>query len=123
MASEQDRLKKELLAREESLMRNDTRNDPDKVAGLIDDHCVEVTVAGKQRDYRRGDSFESVDGELYIDDSTVRMIDISDDAKLLLYVGAKVKKNLRLKSSFCSIWKSIDGEWKMIFHQGTSIAD
>jgi hypothetical protein len=123
MTSAYDKLKGELVGREEALLRKEARRDPDTIAGLIEDRCVEVTIAGQEREYRIGDCLESVDGELYIDDGAVSMTEIAEDAVLLRYVGARVKKNLRQKARFCSVWKKSGGQWKLAFRQGTIIVD
>lgn len=120
MATETDRIRKELILKEEQLLKNSIRNDAGKIAELIDDNCIEFTASGRQNVYRPGELFGSVDGESYIDSDSVRLVDLSEDCKLLLYVAAKVNKNTRLKSNHSSIWKKSDGTWKMVFHQGTN---
>ncbi|PKL26699.1 MAG: DUF4440 domain-containing protein [Spirochaetae bacterium HGW-Spirochaetae-3] len=120
MGNEETRLLKELILKEERLLENSIRNDADKIAELIHADCVEFSASGKQNKYRPGESFGNIDGILYIDSNSVRMVDLADDCRLLLYVGTKVTENTRLKSNRSSIWKKSDGDWKMIFHQGTN---
>ena len=123
MGNEAERMREELILKEENLLENSTRNAPGLLAELLDDNCIEFTASGKQRIYRRGDKFDNADGVLYIDSASVRSMDLSEDCVLLLYVGVKVNKNLRTKSNCSSIWKRIDGEWKMLFHQATTIPE
>lgn len=123
MVNEEERLRKELISKEEQLLENSIRKDAAKIAELLDDSCIEFTASGRQQIYHPGEQFGNVDGELYIDSNTIRFIDISEDCKLLLYVGAKVNKNVRMKSNHSSLWKKTDGKWKMIFHQGTNCPD
>ena len=120
MGTEADKIRKELILKEEQLLKNSIRNDAGKIAELIDDTCIEFTASGRQNVYRPGELFGSVDGESYIDSDSIHLIDLSEDCKLLLYVAAKVNKNTRLKSNHSSIWKKNNGTWKMVFHQGTS---
>lgn len=123
MKNEEDRIKSELILKEEQLLENDIRNDGSSITELIEDKCIEISASGKQRIYKSGELFGNVDGELYIVSNSVRLINISDDCKLLLYIVEKVNKNKRLKSNRSSIWKKTDGKWKMIFHQGTDCSE
>jgi hypothetical protein len=123
MGIEDERTRKELIFNEEQLLKNSIRNDAGKIAELLEDNCTEFTASGKQNRYRPGELFGNVDGESYIDSNTVRLVDLSENCKLLLYVAAKVNKNTRMKSNCSSIWKKIDGKWKMVFHQGTNCSE
>jgi hypothetical protein len=123
MVNEEDRIRKELTSKEEQLLKNSIRNDAGKIAELIDDNCIEFTASGEQSKYKSGDLFGNVDGELYIISGSVKLIDLSEDCKLLLYVAAKVIKNTRVKSNRSSIWKKINGKWKIVFHQGTNCSE
>jgi len=116
-------MREELILKEESLLENSTRNAPGLLAELLDDNCIEFAASGKQCIYRRGDKLEKADGVLYIDSASVRSINLAEDCVLLLYVGVQVNKNVRTKSNCSSIWKRVDGEWKMAFHQGTNIPE
>lgn len=120
MGIEEDRLRKELVAKEELLLDNAVRNDAGKIAELLDANFVEFTSSGAQYRYSPGATFGDIDGISYVDCDTVRMLDISDNCKLLLYVNSRVCKNARIKSNRSSVWKKIDGKWKLVFHQGTA---
>lgn len=123
MGTEEDRIKKELLLKEEQLLENAVRNDAAKIGDLIDASCLDCTATGKQQTYQPGALFENVEGVLYIDSNTVRYVDLSEDCKLLVYIAAKVNKNTRMKSNHSSIWKKRDGKWKMVFHQATNCSE
>ncbi len=105
------------------MLENAIRNDPVKIADFVENGCVEIPASGGERQYKTGEVFENVDGELYILSNSVKLIDLSEDCKLLLYVAGKVSKNSRIKSNRSSIWKNIGGQWKVIFHQGTNCAE
>lgn len=122
MRIEEDRLRKELVAKEELLLDNAIRNDAGKIAELLDASFVEFTSSGAQYRYSPGATFGDLDGVSYLDRDTVRMLNLADDCKLLLYVNSRVCKNARMKSNRSSVWKKIDGKWKLVFHQGTACA-
>jgi hypothetical protein len=123
MVTEEGRIKKELISKEEQLFDNSIRNDANKIAELIHDNAIEITASGEQSRYQNGDLFGNVDGISYIDSNTVQLIHLSDDCKLLVYIAAKVNKNVRSKTNNSSIWKKNDGKWKIVFHQGTAHID
>jgi len=123
MVTEEDRIRKELVSKEEQLLKNSVRNDAAKIAELVDDNCIEFTASGKQSNYKPGELFGNVDGELYIVSDSAKLIHLSENCRLLLYVAAKVNKNTRVKSIHSSIWKKVNGRWKMVFHQGTNCSE
>ncbi len=114
-----DRIKKELVMKEEQLLENKIRNNADKLAELIDDNCIDFSAAGKQHKYKSGDLFGEISGVSYIDSNSIELVDIADNCKLLLYIAAKVNNNTRIKSNCSSIWKRKEEQWKIIFHQET----
>lgn len=123
MANDVDRIREELVLKEEKLLENGFRRDADNVAGLVDEGCVEITEFGIRHEYRPGQGFEKVDGELYIQSDTLKLIDLSEACKLLLYTAAKVRANTRSKSSCSSVWKKTGGTWRLVFHQRTSLQE
>ena len=123
METEDERTRKDLVLKEEQLLENDTRNDADKIARMIDKDCLEFTASGKQYNYRPGELFGVRDGVSYIDSKTIRFIDLSGDCKLMLYTAVKVNKNIRNKSVCSSVWKKKENDWKILFHQETACAE
>jgi hypothetical protein len=120
MGNENGRIQKELISKEELLLENDFRNNAGSITELIDADCIAISASGKQSQYKPGELFGTVDGVQYIDSNTVRLIDLAENCKLLLYVVVKVIKNNRIKSNCSSIWKKIDDKWKIVFHQETN---
>jgi len=118
-----DRLKRELILKEEALLENSVRNDARRIAALIQEGCIEISSSGRQRIYQTGELFENLEGELYIVSNSVRLMSLGEDCKLLQYSAGMVTKNSRVKSIRSSIWQRIDGQWKMRFHQGTNCTD
>lgn len=123
MLSDDERIRKELILKEEQLLENTIRNDASKIEELIDNNSIEFTASGKQHNYRTGELFGNVDGVLYIDSNTVKMVDLADNCKLLVYVATKVTKNIRVKSNCSSVWKKTNDKWKIVFHQATNSVD
>jgi len=119
MGKVSDRLKKELISYEERLFDNAVRTDPLRIAEILDAGCVEICLNGSQIAYLPGEVFAKLDGVHYIDSDNAKLLDLSDDCKLLSYVGSRVVKNVRTKSSHSSVWKKADGKWKIVFRQGT----
>jgi hypothetical protein len=123
MLNADERLKKDLILKEELLLDNIVRIDAKKISELIDASYTEFTEIGTQAKWRPGDPFEVQNGVLYIDSSTVKLVDLSDDCKLLLFVSAKVNKNSRQKANCSSVWRKNDGKWKLAFHQRTNCCE
>jgi hypothetical protein len=119
MGKPSDRLKKELISLEERLFDNSVRTDPLRIAEILEPGCVEIRMDGSQDTYRPGEAFTRVEGMQYIDIESALLLDLSDDCKLLSYIGSRVVKNVRSKSSHSSVWKKAAGGWKIVFHQGT----
>jgi ribonuclease HI len=122
MGIEEDRLRKELVAKEELLLDNAVRNDAGMIAELLDANFVEFTSSGAQYRYSPGATFGDLEGVSYLERDSVTMTDLADDCKLLVYVNSRVCKNARIKSNRSSVWKKTDGKWKLVFHQGTACA-
>jgi hypothetical protein len=120
MVTEEDKIKKELILKEELLLENSTRTDGDKIADLIDTLYTEISEAGKQYQFKVGDCFVPLDGALYIDSNTTRLIPLSADCKILTYIAAKVSKNTRSKFVCSSVWKKTGTAWKIAFHHRTN---
>lgn len=120
MRSEEERLIKMFIQNEELLLNNDGGNDTKKISDIIDANCIEFSESGKINSYYPGKILDDVDGVLYIDDASAKLINLSEDCKLLLYVATKVKKNARMKENCSSTWKKTNGKWKIIFHQRTN---
>jgi hypothetical protein len=123
MATAADKTRDELILKEEKLLENGFRKDASRIQGLIDDSCIEIAETGKLCSYKPGDTFEAIDGELYIISDTAKLIELSADCMLLTYVAAKVKKNARIKSTCSSVWKKGGDKWKRVFHQRTGSLD
>jgi hypothetical protein len=103
---------------EEQLLEPEVRRSADHVGRLLADEFIEFGSSGAIYDKR------GIIDALQFEEpgTTVRMVDftarpIASDVVLVTYRSIREgTPNSRLRSS---IWKSIDGRWQMIFHQGT----
>ncbi|ORC36938.1 hypothetical protein B4O97_04755 [Marispirochaeta aestuarii] len=114
--------KKELIAREELLLNKGIRNDREQINRIVEENCIEIDEHGRKA-YSSKAGLEKLDGVFYISDTASEMIMLSEDTALLLYEAVKTKNNSRTKANCSSIWKSTNGEWKVIFHQRTNLRE
>ncbi|HPE90352.1 MAG TPA: hypothetical protein PLH55_12635 [Spirochaetales bacterium] len=123
MVTDEARLLKELIRREERLLENSVRNDPAKIGALVDARCLFVSASGARGALEPGEPFDSLQGVSYIDSNTVELLELSEECRMLVYVAATVSKNTRAKSRCSSVWKRDSGDWKIVFHQETTIQE
>jgi hypothetical protein len=109
---------------EKRLHRPEIRASADEVAGLLADEFFEFGASGAVWNRQ-----EVIDGlprermqparELGASDFLVNWL--ADDVALITYRGVRripsEAKELHFLRS--SVWKLIDGQWRMVFHQGT----
>lgn len=101
------------------LLDPEVRSNPDRVRDLLHDDFIEFGSTGRVYDKRilvdmlRGETPSTV----VIRDFTVRQL--SSDTALVTYrsVGRSGQEARR-----SSVWVRQDGQWRMVFHQGTRIS-
>ena len=110
-------------ALERALLDPSIRTDPERVADLLSDDFVEfgssghvwtkaTTIAGLAAE----DSGVSV--ALNVTDVQVRLL--AAEAALVTYVvSRKSPGEAEIQTLRSSVWKREDGNWRMLFHQGT----
>jgi hypothetical protein len=115
----------QLLESEKKLLDPVLCRTPERLASLLADDFVEFGSSGRSYDkrqvlYRLG---KQVPSQLAIEE--FRLVELGPDAALVTYraradsgEGRDEKYSLR-----SSVWVRHAGEWKMIFHQGTMIAE
>jgi ribonuclease HI len=105
----------EVVAKELSLLRADTRADAAEVAGLLHDDFREFGASGRVWDrdsVAKALAAEPGDGAEAHDLDAVRL---ADNVVLLTYAtGPPAGTALR-----SSLWVRVDGTWRIFFHQGT----
>ena len=105
------------------LLKSEVRKSSEKISELISTEFIEFTSSGKVASYKYGEVYQDANDNTEIDweirDFSIR--ELSDECILAMYKVIKhdevdENKKYSLRSS---IWKFLDGKWKMIFHQGT----
>ncbi len=112
---------RELMVREEQLLNNTVRSDARQISQLMGDRCIAVSDSGKRSVYRVGDTLNAAEGVIYITSDSAQLSDLAPDCKLLSYISAQVINDKQSRSFNSSIWKKHDTDWKMVFHQGTTV--
>ena len=106
---------------EERLLQPDVRKSPDAVGELLADEFVEFGSSG--RVFNKQQIIESLqhgaEQQMFI--TEFRATRLAPGVMLVTYrvVGLSASEEKRISSLRSSIWKLLDGRWKMIFHQGT----
>lgn len=99
-----------------SLLKPETRGSAHHLNQLIADDFVEFGSSGNI--YRKKDCIEDLPFESRVDKDinveNFEVIELSSDIILATYKITRPRVSLR-----SSIWRRIDGQWQMIFHQGT----
>jgi len=114
-----------LRSLEEQLLQPNTRRSADKLCNLLADDFVEFGSSG--RTFDKSKIIESLRQEQQQEQSAQRSIadfstrSLSSDTVLVTYrlVVQRGTAELQVHSIRASIWKSINGRWQMVFHQGT----
>ena len=116
-----DPLARDILAREEALLQPDVR----KSQALVDSLASEfIEFGASRRAYSRQDLVEALKSESpsLQTASHVRVFSVSEDVVLIAYMierhGSPAVHTLR-----SSLWERKDGDWRMVFHQGTRSDD
>ncbi len=118
-----DKALKEL---EDRLLQPEVRLSPDLVADLLDDEFVEYGSSGKV--YNKQQIIEFLKTDILEPPSRNFITDFKANELapgIVLVTFCLVRqmglKDLTLHSLRSSVWKKQNGEWKMVFHQGTLI--
>jgi hypothetical protein len=114
---------------EKKLHRPETRASADAVAGLLADEFIEFGASGqiwtRQQviDGLARDRTTHAEGEH--DGSEFRVHWLAEGVALVTYRGTLRMPSLGTERRYLrsSIWKRIDGQWRMVFHQGTPAAE
>lgn len=110
---------------ETELHKKEVRNNAEIVAELLADDFVEFGSSGLVYDKEmtlRDLGKEEVDLEIEVEDFKVK--ELAEDVFLVTYITSKLdpKDSSKFRSLRSSVWRNVDGKWRMIFHQGTKIA-
>ncbi len=118
-----DNLKEHILKLENDLLKSEIRKRSEKINELLSNEFIEFCSSEGEYYYQNGDVFQESDdnNELDWEITEFKIKMLSDDCILAMYKLIKhdeisESKKYSLRSS---IWKLINGKWKMFFHQGT----
>lgn len=118
-----DSVKQHILQLEGALLKSEVRKSAQMIEDILADDFIEFCSDGNEYHYKNGDVFQDKDDnkELFWQIIDFEIKDLSDDCILAMYKLIKQDElNENKKYSLRStIWKCIDGKWKMLFHQGT----
>ena len=104
---------------ETSLLRRSVRNSPAAVSALLDDDFVEFSKSGRVYDKRQTiEMLRGDDSDLMPEVRNFQVYPLANDVMLITYRSGRADL-FALRSS---IWRLIDGRWRMTFHQGTAVA-
>jgi len=116
-------LEKHILELEQELFKPEIRKSAENISEILSEDFIEICSSGSMYYYNKGDVFDSD-----VDSSVIKwevkefaIKQLSTDCILVTY---KLIKHSELSESMkyslrSSIWKLLNGTWKMIFHQGT----
>ena len=115
-----DRVAAEIVAAEKTLLDPAIRRDPAALDRWLDPEFTEIGQSGRlwTRDEIFADLLttdQSVYATVELTEPQVR--EIAPDCYLLTYVVQVVDRHSRRSS----IWRMQDGQWRMVFNQGTPI--
>ncbi|MBC6975157.1 DUF4440 domain-containing protein [Bacillus sp. Xin] len=111
-----NRLKEQLLELEEKLLKPEIRASRNELKKILANDFFEIGSSGRVL-YKNEDISEEGIGVVKMTLSDFEIHPLSDEIVLTTYrIFNEVNKQHTLRSS---IWKSINGSWQMVFHQGT----
>ena len=112
---------------ETSLHRREIRNSPDAVSTLLADDFLEFGSSGRVWDKSSivaSMEKEQLDLQVTVEDFAAR--ELAPGVVLVTYVSRRGERNAGDQSIAStlrsSIWKSFEGKWRMVFHQGTRVS-
>jgi len=111
-------LKEQLLQLEENLLQPEIRASKEELAKLLADEFFEFGSSGKVL-YKDENISEMTLSEVRMQLTDFEIHPMSDEVVLTTYrIYNELTEQHSLRSS---LWKLVDGHWKMHFHQGTKI--
>ncbi len=114
-------LREHLFNLETDLFRPEVRHNRSELDRLLANVFIEFGSGGEKFDKQAIIDALAREGSITIAISEFEMKLLSPDVVLVTYRASIVRDNQPARNSLrCSIWKSIKGEWKMVFHQGTA---
>jgi hypothetical protein len=116
-------VKSHIRALEEQLLQPDVRKSVDAVADLLDDRFREFRSSGHVADKRETIAALCHQPGVLRTISGFEAIQLSAKVVLATYKAARHDPGVELPewSLRSSLWVSVGGRWRLVFHQGTTI--
>ena len=116
----EDAIQRHLITLETRLFEPEVRHSTSEAAKLLADDFVEFGSGGEKYDKQAIIDALAEEPPVKIAMSDFEMKLLSPDVALVTYRASIIRDNQPVRESLrCSIWKMMNGEWKMVFHQGT----
>ena len=115
-------VEKIILELEERLNNPEARKSVEELDELIADDFFEIGSSGKKYFKKDVMNFLKLESEHKILIEEYKITELTEELILANYLAVKLnaetnEKKFSLRSS---IWRSFNGKWKIVFHQGTS---
>ncbi len=108
---------------EKDLLKDEVRQSSERINEILDDGFIEFCSSGEIYNYKRGDVFHlDVNSSSMISEiKDFAIKELSEGVILATYefIRHDELREDRKYSLRSSIWKNLDGMWRMMFHQGT----
>ncbi|MEH6455803.1 MAG: DUF4440 domain-containing protein [Cocleimonas sp.] len=108
---------------EEALLLDEVRTDRNKLNNLIHDDFIEIGDSGKTHTKSNvlADLPNEQGSDIKLWSQEYNFRTLSTDTVLLMYKQCRIDQNGKLSrhAKRSSIWFNNNGNWQMIFHQGT----
>lgn len=118
-----EKLEEIIFQLENRLQRPDVRKSVEQLEELIADDLIEVGSSGQV--YAKKDVLKNLPAspEIKFTMTDFKIIKLSPTIVQSLFKTKKVNQetNQTTRSLRSSIWRNENGQWKMIFHQGTTV--
>ena len=99
---------------EKQLLQSSTRKSVDNLAALLADDFIEFSSSGRIFNKQQTIASLQLESPVQRTLSEFKTQQLAPDVVLVTYKITQPTCSLR-----SSIWKSIDNQWRMVFHQGT----
>lgn len=119
-----DNATRSFLELETALHKRQIRSSPEALSDLLAEEFTEFGSSG--RIFDRSSIIEAVtreSGELAIVVENFAARELASGVVLVSYVSHPDVRGHSVRTLRSSIWKSTNGRWQMVFHQGTRVPD
>ncbi len=118
-------ISEELLELEKKLLDPELRKQPEKLAHLLRDDFIEFGSSGHAYDKRRVLFVLRKQGPARLQIEEFRVVELGASAALVTYraVSEPTRLTTMRHSLRSSLWVRENGNWQMVFHQGTLVPE